>query len=444
MKRELPEHVKAYRYESWQIEMLIAGGVLFALYESSDFLKALFYEYYPISDTTSNKIILLFGSFILAKILLIGFAANLLLRAVWLGYLGIAFWFPEDINLDRVRGNTSFKQNLQMQKGNLARLLLLEKWCNLSFSAAVLLGFFTLSLLISVSVVIFLLDQFDWTRDWANSADFTYFLTLFFILIQLGVLDRLLIRKKTTDTKVSQLRQSINRFFNTVTLSFLFKREFMVLRSNTNPWIFNGLLVVYLFIAITTSINDIGSFYRSGTFNYSVIDDREEYSKRWSLKINPVQYTENLGGDNRVLYGAIQSEIVKENYLKLFLVSWVDFDNSLNELYQKYEYQEYLGEVSSSETRDSLIQVQSIRWNKALNEQFQIHLDSAVQDELQWALYRHPVTLEEGYLTYLPIDSLTPGLHQLNVSARIRFPNGVVSYRSWLDLPFWYQSPIAR
>ena len=86
---KVPDHIRSYRYESWQIEMLIAGGILYGLFESSDVLKSYFFQLYPILEITTNQIILLFGIYVIIKILLIGFMANLFLRAVWLGYLGI-------------------------------------------------------------------------------------------------------------------------------------------------------------------------------------------------------------------------------------------------------------------------------------------------------------------------------------------------------------------
>jgi len=79
MDKNTPEHITQYRYQSWQIEMLIAGGILYGLFTSDKILQAFFVDNYAITDLTTNKIILLFGSFTITKILLIGFAANLFL-----------------------------------------------------------------------------------------------------------------------------------------------------------------------------------------------------------------------------------------------------------------------------------------------------------------------------------------------------------------------------
>ena len=151
MDQKTPEHIGQYRYQSWQIEMLIAGGILYGLFTSDKVLQAFFVDNYAITDLTTNKIILLFGSFTITKILLIGFAANLLLRSIWLGYMGISFWFPNDINYDKLIGTKNYKETLKTKPTASERLLTLEKWCNLSFSFAVLLGLLSISLFITVS-----------------------------------------------------------------------------------------------------------------------------------------------------------------------------------------------------------------------------------------------------------------------------------------------------
>ena len=148
-----PEHIREYRYQSWQIEMLIAGGILYGLFTSGSLIREFFFESYPISDVTTNKIILLFGTFVITKVLLIGFSANFFLRAVWLGYLGISFWFPNDIDYSKLRGSEEYKEALKSQPNANQRLLILEKWCNLSFSFAVLLGFLCISMFVTVSAI---------------------------------------------------------------------------------------------------------------------------------------------------------------------------------------------------------------------------------------------------------------------------------------------------
>jgi len=45
--RKLPEWIKDYRDQSWQMEILIAGGTVFTLFSLADFFQLSFYRIYP-------------------------------------------------------------------------------------------------------------------------------------------------------------------------------------------------------------------------------------------------------------------------------------------------------------------------------------------------------------------------------------------------------------
>ena len=434
---KVPDHIRSYRYESWQIEMLIAGGILYGLFESSDVLKSYFFQLYPILEITTNQIILLFGIYVIIKILLIGFMANLFLRAVWLGYLGISFWFPNDINYDHIKGGSNYKNQLKSETSAQKRLLLLEKWCNLSFSFAVLLGFLTISLLLSLSAIIWLLDSNSVTSFLANNATITYVLVVFLVISQIGLVDRLLATKEHQKSLFNSIRSGIIKFLKIITLSFLYKREFLVLRSNTNTIAFYAFILIYLAIAILTSINQVGEFYGGGTFSIKMLDDRRMYEDTSAPEMNAINYENNLSEGNVIFRGAIQSEIVKDDYLKLFLVSWIDFDNILEEKYLDYKYDKNLSLFRDQKELDSLVDIENKKWQKALNAIFLIKIDSVDITDVTWLRYKHPRTFEEGYVTYIPITELPFGRHDLRVDANVLYNNGVRYKRRWLEIPFW-------
>lgn len=434
---KIPEHIKSYRYESWQIEMLIAGGILFGLFQSSDVLKTYFYQLYPVLEITSNKIILLFGSYVIIKILLIGFSANLFLRAVWLGYLGISFWFPNDINYNRIYGSQNYKNQLKSEPSVQRRLLTLEKWCNLSFSFAVLLGFLAISLLVSLSLIIWLLDSNSLTADLANNAIMTYGILIFIVISQIGLMDRLLATKEHQKSIRNSIRTGVVTVLKIITLSFLYKREYLVLRSNTNSVAFYAFILLYLGIAVITSVNQIGKFYEGGTFTITFMDDRTMYKDNAALKMGAVNYETNINKGGLIFRGAIQSEVIEGDYVKLFLVSWKDFDNFLEERYTKYGHNKDLSTHRKQKELDSLVAIESSKWQKSVNDLFSIQIDSTKIQNLKWFQYTHPNSNEDGYVTYIPILDLPFGQHDLQVDTKIKFNNGVISTRRWLEIPFW-------
>lgn len=441
MDKNTPEHITQYRYQSWQIEMLIAGGILYGLFTSDKILQAFFVDNYAITDLTTNKIILLFGSFTITKILLIGFAANLFLRAVWLGYLGISFWFPKDINYDRLIGTKNYKETLKAKPTASERLLMLEKWCNLSFSFAVLLGFLSISLFITVSVIIWTLGLFSDDYTIADSPTFIYILVFVLILIQIGVLDTILLRKKKDRFLfITKLKRVIVRFFSIITLSYFIQREFLVLRTNTNKWLLSSFIIAYLSIAIIAAASSIGSFYNSdAAFDFSLFDDREMYNVAGTPKTIYNSYMSNLSKGNKIFWGAIQSEFITDDYLQLFVVSWNDFDYYLEDRYEHYDVKQKYPSLSNTKARDSFNLVNAANWQKSMRDLFKVKIDTITIPDIEWARYRHPVTKEEGYITYIDISELANKKHHLEFIVHQKFNNNFERDRQWFALSFWKQ-----
>ncbi|WP_299764427.1 hypothetical protein [uncultured Dokdonia sp.] len=441
MDKNTPEHITQYRYQSWQIEMLIAGGILYGLFTSDKILQDFFVDNYAITDLTTIKIILLFGSFTITKILLIGFAANLFLRAVWLGYLGISFWFPDDINYNRLIGTKNYKETLKTKPTASERLLLLEKWCNLSFSFAVLLGFLSISLFITISSIIWVLGLFSDDYSIIDSPLFIYILAFVLILIQIGVLDTILLRKKNDKYPfIAKFKSVIIRFFSIITLSYFIQREFLVLRTNTNKWLLSSFIVAYLFIAIVAAASSIGSFYNSNAaFSFSLFDDREMYNAVGAPETTYNNYVSNLSKGSKVFKGAIQSEIITDDYLQLFIVSWSDFDYYLKDRYAHYDVKQKYPLLPTRKAIDSFELVNAVNWQKSINDLFKVKIDTVTISNIEWARYRHPKTNEDGYITYIDISKLANKKHYLELILHQKFKNNSERDWQWFDLSFWKQ-----
>ncbi|GAA0871710.1 hypothetical protein GCM10009117_08560 [Gangjinia marincola] len=436
MKHKYPEHVAQYKYQSWQIEIVIAGGILYGLFQTTDVLKEFFYFFYPISEVTSNKIILLFGSYILTWVLLIGFTANLILRAIWLGYLGISFWFPADINYDKLRAGNAYKIKLKNQPTVDLRLITLEKWCNLSFSFAILLGFIVFGLLVSLSLIIFTLDSLS--IDLANNALFTYVLGAILLIAQLGFIDRLLVYNPNKKTLWSRIKIVIIKFFRIVTLSFLYQRELLVLLTNTRKWLLNTFIILYIAIAVLISGNQIGQFFDSGTIRLSLFDDRENYFLRTSPRLVSSEYENNLQSGDKIYSACIQDEIIKDDYIKFFMVGWNDFDNYLGRKLTENNFKKDIPwqQLETSKEVDSFVQINISQWQKAMNQTFQLSIDGDARKELEWYRYKHPLTNETGYITYVFINDIEKGNHIISLNTVILFNNGKLRERNFINIPF--------
>jgi len=317
--RKLPEWIKDYRDQSWQMEILIAGGTVFTLFSLADFFQLSFYRIYPSINFSIYRTLLLFGVYLVTRILLFGFATNLILRSVWLAYLGINFSYPDGLNYNKLKSNQESKDRLKASPNILNRLITLEKLCNLSYSLAVLLAIFAASIFISMMSITWILDTLG-LHDVVNEAAFSYSLSFFIGIIQLGWLDRILFTKKTKNKKLNEFKEFISAALGIITLSFLFRRELLVIKSNTNRYLLLFSIIFFLGLATIISAIQIGKYWPYGTLNMKVLDDKKFYDVKYASRVSTADYEDNFTEKKVAFRACIQSEVVKGRYLKVYYI----------------------------------------------------------------------------------------------------------------------------
>ena len=432
---KLPDWIKDYRDQSWQIEMLIAGGTVFTLFNVTDMVRDFFFQTYPILEYSLYRTLLLFGIYLVTRILLIGFTANLTLRAVWLAYLGINFSFPDGINYSKLKASNTSKDILREQPNILDRVVTLEKLCNLSYSWAVLMAIFGTSIFISLIAIIFLLDVLN-VGDIIYSATFVYLLAFFIGFVQMGLLDRLLFTGKPSGRKISKLKHLLSTMLSYLTLSFLFQREVLTLRTNIHRAVLYCMTIGLIGVSLLISAVQIGQYWQYGTIDLQTFDDRTQYRKAGSPILANAAY-ENQHTDGMIfLRAGIQSDIVKEDYLRLFVVSWVDFDRFLKTSFEEYGYPSTDKNKISKVNIDDKPNTDSLFY-LTMNDMLHISIDDEPKRPLKWKRYKHPKSKEEGYITYIPIDTLSNSEHLLSVDVNYTSWNDSTTIANWIDIPFW-------
>lgn len=432
---KLSSWISDYRVQSWQMEILIAGGTVLSLASITGFFKDFFFHHYPIAEFGHYSILVLFGVYLVTRVLLIGFIANLMLRAVWLAYLGINFSFPEGIKYDRIKHERA-KRQLAKQSNILQRVTTLERLCNLSYSMAILLAILVTSAFISLIFITFVFETLG-AGDFVLEPAFAYIVSFLIIFIQIGILDRVLLRGSRRLGVPNKFSKGILGVMNILTLSFLFNREILVIKTNVNRIISAVVVISTLGLATIISANQIGEYWRYGTLELDFADAREFYKVPYAPKVAGGEYETNLTESKVVFQAAIQSELVKDDQLKLFLVSWNIFDKFLGHVLNKYDYP--LEEIADqTQEQAKLTRNRAMKaYNSSLNELFKVNIDEVTYTDLQWKNYKHPTTKEEGYLTYLDIQSLSRGAHLLEVHVAYFNMNDSIVQGRWEEIPFW-------
>lgn len=431
----LPDWIKQLRSQSWQIEILIAGSTVYSLFYLSDHLQSLFYAVYPGIDFNLTKTLMLFGIYIVTRILLIGFMANLIIRSVWLAYLGINFAYPKGIDFDNLKNDDESKELLKKQPNILQRVSFLEKISKLSYSLAVLLAIFMTSVFITTIIIHIILEQIGFGAI-IYEAWFSYSIAILIAIIQIGVIDRFFLSKQSKKPIVNSIKQKLSLFLEYATLSFLFRREFLALKSNSNRWALGIFTMIILFSASITTSYQIGKYWPYGTFKLSVLDEREYYKIDFDPNLHIYDYNTNITEKTSVLRASIQSEIVKSRYLKLFVTSWERFDKKLIHSYEKYKYPLNYEPINDADFNATYIEADSI-FNLVMNDIFEVKIDGIPKENLRWKSTSHHISKTKGYITLIDIDSISKDEHML--SLHVNFLNRKKEDRRvfWKQIYFW-------
>ncbi|MEL7122991.1 MAG: hypothetical protein AAFO07_26315 [Bacteroidota bacterium] len=426
----LPDWLEKLQGNSWQIELLIAGGIVITLYQIPDYFKRMFILSYETTYLNDYILISLFLAYLLTRILLIGFIVNLALRALWVALIGIYSSFPKGINPE---GEQVYHLLSEKEKKSLnikRRLDNIDAACNLSYSIAILLAMISVSTTILLVIFDEIIDAIP-VYTFLDRAIGKYFLAVFSFFIVTGAFERLTFR---VFKKRHRIIQGIFSFFSYISLSFLYKKEWLTLITNIKPWKILSIFFVYFIIGLLVSINQIGSYLKlEGFFNYNILDDRDylDIPLAYDLKFN--NYYESIPEEKSFAFQAcISREVLKDKYEWIFINYWKEMDESLEYHLEKYavsltddDFEEFEDRLRS----DSL-------YKEALNEIFIIEIDGKRIEPLVWYEHQLTKTGEYGFKTYFATDSLTSGHHNMIIKMKDFNWKRELTEFQWVRIPF--------
>ena len=431
----LPEWIKQLKSQTWQIEMLIAGSAVYTLFSLSGDLQSLFYKVYPGISFNLERTLFLFGVYIVSRILLIGFILNLILRSVWLAYLGINFAFPNGVDFDRLKNHSDSIENLKSQPTILKRVNTLETLCKLSYSISILLAIFMTSVFITTIIIHLFLESIGFNSIVYESW-FSYSIAILIVIIQFGILDRIFLSRKSKHKILNLIKQIFSTFLYYFTLSFLFRREFLAIKSNISKWNFSVTIVSILGCASILTAYQIGKFWPYGTIDINILDDRKYFDIKFDPFVNIYDYDENITDKTSVLRASIPSPIIEGRYLRLFVTSWSDFDNTLETGFKKYDFPLNYKAKNREDFYNTTVNADSI-FNMVLNDLFHIEINHTMLENLSWKSSNHPKSRTKGYITYIDINDIPPGEYRLSLIVNFINSKNEIVPRRWKDIQFW-------
>lgn len=427
----LPDWVKEQQHQSWQIEILIASGLIFFLNRIPKYLGDWFVKYTQATEYGAESVILVVGALYFSKVLLIGFSINLSLRALWLAYLGVNFVYPNDINYDQLRYSRYFKEKMEKRADAVKRIIQLEHFSSLSYSMTLMLTVMAVGIFMLLSLFYTLLKRVAYGLY--DSQDFGIAVMVVFLFFSLGILDFIFFRLLRKSRTVSRWYYPIHRLYNLLTLSFLFKREWLVLISNGKRWVIYPIFIFFFTVAFFMAADDVDRYI--GDFDDFTLNLYENRAFRNIPTFNVIpsnRYDNLLQEDRKIESWCLNSDVMRDKSAWVFVVYYKWMDATFEKIMEDYEFQK--GDFNSREE----VFENDRKFSASISRLLNLQIDSTSVSDNQWFYHRHPKTSELGFKTYVSLDSVSQGHHKMHLNI-LRITQDSSYYSPYRSIAFFQE-----
>jgi hypothetical protein len=410
-KHLIPKWLKDLQDNSWELELLISGGAIFTLFQVSDIWLDWLESMNVISFLPGRAIFILLGTFGL-ETLKLGFILHLILRSYWLAMVCINYVFPEGIRKNRVKWKKPFAMNLKENEDLQGQIVAIDKLCGIVMYLSIISTFLLAGIIFTIFVTISIpiINQFN------TGIVGVIFLFAFFVYLAdflfAGILRKI--------PYLSYLIYPFFIFYDFLTFRKIYQKPAILFYSNISYWKFT--LFALLFFSIAGTISYLNTYK---IMHWPNVFDERDY--RWQIVDNEIElnysmYRDELSEEKIPMFH-IQSKIIKESYIELFVQYRIMFDDLIGVLPGKKD-------------------------EKFLSEVLGIAIDDSTYQHLDWFRTTNKSALSLGLTAIIPIDHLDDGKHiiKLGCSETLKAKANEIEYfdekcREFF-IPFWKDTKV--
>lgn len=390
-KLKTPKWLKQLQENSWEAEILISGGAIFSLFQLVDVvIKSGIYfdEITTFSGLTEGVVIFV----LVLRGVSVGFVLHLFLRGFWIGLVCLRSVFPLGINYKKLKiGEQYLKETNSISLTR--QIVVLDH-----FSGLVFLG----SFLFAISFTGLIATGFAL----GNLFEFAHFpLEISFPLFGLYLFDLFTVGMLRRNKWIGMIFLPIYWFFNVISLGFIYRPYLQIVSSNIQRWkvglFFAFLLAVSALVTIESVVEVLRQpdVFDQRKYNATVGEDEG------TTRLSEWRYLDKYAPDEQIHLACIQSDIIQDDYLKLFIPYHSKYDSSIS--------------TTDKKVFSAIVTV-------SLNDSLKVNPD--------WFSYRRVSTKQKGIITYLSIDNLPKGKNELTIKIKgQQFYTGNDKF----TIPFW-------
>ena len=421
---------------TWELELLISGAVLFALFQIPGMLTSFFARIEPHTTSTMMTVMFFVQMYVKAIVyaLIASFVVHLIGRAYWVGLVGLHSVFPGGTRWENFK---SGPVTLEVYRSRLVSLPEIisktDNFCSVIFSFA-----FLLVLLFAFTVLltgVFGLLSYAVSHVIGGVRAYDVFLVIATVTVLIPAVASIIDRRlgASLGPNARGLLRRVIAFAYRSTAQGVISPIFVPLLTNVGRTkiriiFFASLLGILLVVAAERlarsdqlSVNSYGFFGTSARYGVNY------------------RFYENQRAPDDV-YGrlpSIQSDIVTGSYVKLFIPYIPRRHNPMvaktcptlkpiQELGVQFGADAPVPDSLAAPVLQCLARIHAVTF------------DGAPRPDLQFRFYEHPESGIKGILTYIPADSLTRGQHVITVQQVPSFdgPRPGKPLSPWI-IPFW-------
>ena len=420
---------------TWELELLISGAVLFALFQIPSALTSFFTRIEPHATATMMSVLLVMQMYVKAIVyaLIASFVVHLIARAYWVGLVGLHSVFPKGVRWENFK---SGPVTLEVYRSRLVSLPAIisrtDNFCSVIFSFAfllVLLFAFTVALTGAFGLVAYGISH----GLLGGRSGETVFLVLAALLAIIPAATSLIDRR--FGERLSPRGRRI------------LQRAIIASYRGTAQGVISPI-----FVPLLTNVgrNKIRAIFFASLFGILGFVIAERLARSDQLSVNSYDYfgaSDRFGVNYRFYENqrsaddifartpSIQSDIVTGSYVKLFIPYVPRRHNpmvartcpTLRPIQGRG-----LQVGPDTPVPDSL----AMPVLRCLAQIHAVTVDGAQRPDLQFRFYEHPTTGIKGIITYIPADSLTRGQHMITVRQVPSLDGKASAPAPWV-IPFW-------
>ena len=309
--------LKRLQYDSWEPEILISGIVIFGLFKILPSVENLgaylnFYggRFFTAGNVDDNIIALIEISI---SWLIAGFTIHLLLRSIWVAYIGLSYLQGDHVDIKQLKFKERFNKHIY-QKFQYDKLIeKLEGACSSVFSLSFLFFMNVLGFIFLFSIFGFFV--FIWIQFFPEKTDFTVLSVILLILFIINIIDYLSLGILKRIPYVNKIYYPIYRFISFITLAPLYKNIYysfiLIFKKRTVILFLLGFILITAFSFVNKTITQEEGYFYRGTL-LRPFENKENV-------LEPENYLDQYNGKiSKTLW--IPSQTINSNYLEAFVV----------------------------------------------------------------------------------------------------------------------------